>query len=143
MSALLHISDTHFGTEQGPVVEALAALSQRLQPALVVLSGDVTQRARRRQFAAAAAFVKRLAPAPVLTIPGNHDIPLFNLYARWRRPYANYRGVFGGSLQPRWQNADLFVLGVNTTRPSRHTDGEISALQRKQVANALRSASRS
>jgi 3',5'-cyclic AMP phosphodiesterase CpdA len=139
----LHISDTHFGTEQAPVVEALVGLSERLRPTLVVLSGDVTQRARRRQFAAAAAFVERLAPAPVLTIPGNHDIPLFNLYARWRHPYANYRRVFNGSLQPRWQSADLFVLGVNTTRRSRHTDGEISALQRKQIAAALRCASRS
>ncbi len=140
---MLHISDTHFGTEQAPVVEALVKLSARLQPTLVVLSGDVTQRARRRQFAAAAAFVGRLEPAPVLTIPGNHDIPLFDLYTRWRRPYANFLRAFGGDLAPRWHNADLFVLGVNTTRRAYHTDGEISARQRQRIAAELRHAPRS
>ena len=78
MSTVLQISDPHFGTEQAPVVEALAALADQQQPDLVVLSGDITQRARPAQFAAARAFVDRLG-VPVLAIPGNHDIPLFAL----------------------------------------------------------------
>jgi 3',5'-cyclic AMP phosphodiesterase CpdA len=77
MSVLLQISDTHFGTEQPPVVEALGALATQQRPEIVVLSGDITQRARPAQFRAAKAFVDRLG-APVLAIPGNHDIPLFD-----------------------------------------------------------------
>jgi hypothetical protein len=78
MSVLLQISDTHFGTEQPPVVEALLALAAQQRPDLVVLSGDITQRARPAQFRAAKAFVDRLG-APVLAVPGNHDIALFDL----------------------------------------------------------------
>ena len=99
MSVLLQISDTHFGTEQAPVVEALATLASQQRPDVVVLSGDITQRARPAQFRAARAFVDRLG-APVLAIPGNHDIPLFDLWARLRRPYARYVAAFGADLEP-------------------------------------------
>ena len=75
MSILLQISDPHFGTEQAPVVEALATLARQQRPDVLVLSGDITQRARPGQFRAARAFTDRLG-APVLAIPGNHDIPL-------------------------------------------------------------------
>ena len=89
MSVLLQISDTHFGTEQPQVVEALVALAAQQRPDVVVLSGDITQRARPAQFLAAKAFVDRLG-APVLAIPGNHDIALFDLWARLTGPYARY-----------------------------------------------------
>ncbi len=81
MSALLQIFDTHFGTDQPHVVEALVALATQQPPDVVVLSGDITQRARPAQFHTAKAFVDRLG-AEVLTIPGNHDIALFDLWAR-------------------------------------------------------------
>lgn len=136
---ILHISDPHFGTEQAPVVEALAQLAAKLQPELVVLSGDITQRARARQFAAAAAFVQRLG-APSLVIPGNHDIPLFNLWARITGPYAGYQRAFGADLQPSFENERLLVLGVNTTRAWRHTNGEVSAAQVQHIAQRLRQA---
>ena len=74
MTRILHFSDTHFGTERKPVVEAALDLAAAQAPDLVVLSGDITQRARRRQFAAARAFIERLS-LPVLAVPGNHDIP--------------------------------------------------------------------
>ena len=73
------VSDTHFGTERPEVVEALADLAAQLKPDLIVLSGDLTQRAREPEFAAYRAFVARLLPAPCLVVPGNHDIPLFDL----------------------------------------------------------------
>src|SRR6476661_987702 len=100
MSLLMQISDTHFGTEQGDVVEALVRLVREQAPDLVMLSGDITQRARRRQFAAARAFVDRLAPVPLVAIPGNHDIPLFNVALRLMAPYANYSRAFGAELEP-------------------------------------------
>ena len=146
MTVLLHISDPHFGTERGPVVEALVALAHRQRPDLVVLSGDITQRARRRQFGLARAFAGRLG-APVLALPGNHDIPLFNLAARLAWPYANYLRAFGArtvdgqpvadALEPVFSSPDLLVIGVNTTRWYRHAAGAVSARQIQRVAQRL------
>lgn len=136
MSILLQISDTHFGTEQPQVVEALLALAALQRPELVVLSGDITQRARPAQFRAAKAFVERLG-APVLAIPGNHDIPLFDLWARLTRPYARYAKVFGADLEPVHSSPDLLLVGVNTTRAWRHKNGEVSATQIDRVAQQL------
>ena len=133
MSVLLQISDTHFGTEQPPVVEALAAFTAQQRPDVVVLSGDITQRARRAQFHAARAFVERLA-TPLLAIPGNHDVPLFDVLARFTRPYGRYREAFGDELEPVHASADLLVQCLNTTRWWRHTNGEISTEQIERVA---------
>ncbi len=140
MSVLLQISDTHFGTEQPPVMQALVALTKQLQPDVVVLSGDITQRARPDQFRTAKAFVDQLG-APVLAIPGNHDIALFDLWARLARPYARYVAVFGADLEPVYTSHDLLVVGVNTTRAWRHKNGEVSVAQIDRVAKLLHAAS--
>jgi 3',5'-cyclic AMP phosphodiesterase CpdA len=139
MSVLLHISDTHFGTEQPEIVEAMVALLAKQAPEIVVLSGDITQRARPAQFRAAKAFVDRLG-SPVLAIPGNHDIPLFDLWMRVTRPYANYAAVFGADLGPVHSSSDFLVLGVNTTRAWRHKNGQVSAAQIDHVARRLSTA---
>jgi len=139
MSVLLQISDTHFGTEQPAVLEALVALAAEQRPDLVVLSGDITQRARPVQFRAAKAFVDRLG-APVMAIPGNHDIALFDLWARLTRPYARFAAVFGNELEPVHDTADLLVVGVNTTRAWRHKNGEVSLAQIDRVVQRLSAA---
>ena len=140
MSVLLQISDTHFGTERPQIVEALVVLAAQQRPDLVVLSGDITQRARPAQFRAAKAFVHRLG-APVLAIPGNHDIALFDLWERLTRPYARYAAVFGPELEPVHSSHDLLVIGVNTTRPWRHKNGEVGRAQIERVARRLAAAS--
>jgi 3',5'-cyclic AMP phosphodiesterase CpdA len=140
LSLILHISDTHFGTERPQVVAALTDLARQQSPSVVVLSGDITQRARGHQFDAACTFLRGLS-LPLLAIPGNHDIPLFNLFARCFSPYANYTRVFGRDLEPEHDSPSLLVLCLNTTRPSRHTDGEISVAQIERVATRLRAAS--
>lgn len=136
MSVLLQISDPHFGTEQPQVVEALVTLARLQQPDLLVLSGDITQRARPAQFQAARALMDRLG-APFLAIPGNHDIPLFDLWMRLRRPYARHIAAFGSDLEPAFSSADLMVACVNTTRAWRHKHGEVSAQQIDRVAQML------
>jgi 3',5'-cyclic AMP phosphodiesterase CpdA len=141
MSALLQVSDTHFGTERPPVVEALLDLAAELRPDLVVLSGDITQRAQRAEFAAARRLVERMRPRALLAIPGNHDIPLFNLAARFLWPYAAYSEVFGNDLEPSYESDDLLVVGVNTTRVHRHKHGEVSAAQIERVARLLKGSS--
>ena len=140
MSVVLHISDTHFGTELPPVVDALVALAAQQHPDLVVLSGDITQRARPSQFRAAKAFVDRLG-APLLAVPGNHDIALFDLWSRLTSPYARYTKAFGGNLEPVHASSDLLVIGVNTTRAWRHKNGEVSSVQIERVAKLLNAAS--
>ena len=140
MSTVLHLSDTHFGTERPVVVEALVALAVHQQPDLVILSGDITQRARPAQFRAARAFVERLG-APVLAIPGNHDIALFDLWSRIVRPYAGFCAAFGDDLAPVHAASDLLVIGVNTTRARRHRHGEVAPSQVEQVARLLATAS--
>jgi 3',5'-cyclic AMP phosphodiesterase CpdA len=134
---LLHISDTHFGTEQPAVVDALLRLTDTHRPELVVLSGDITQRARRAQFRAAREFVDRLNTPRTIVIPGNHDIPLFNLAARLFRPYGNYLREFA-SVSGVHDSNRLRVIALNTTRPSRHKNGVLSQEQIEQVEGELR-----
>jgi 3',5'-cyclic AMP phosphodiesterase CpdA len=141
MTRLLQVSDAHFGTERAAVVEALVELSRELAPDVLVLSGDLTQRARTTQFDAAAAFAQRLGVPRILAIPGNHDIPLFDVVTRLRDPYAGFRKAFGGDLEPSFSAPDCLVLAVKTTRRYRHVDGEISPEQRGRVAESLRQAS--
>jgi 3',5'-cyclic AMP phosphodiesterase CpdA len=140
MSVLLQISDPHFGTEQAPVMQALEQLVLAQRPDLVVLSGDITQRATRVQFRAARAFVDRLGAPAVLAIPGNHDIPLFALGTRLLDPYCRYREAFGPELEPVFESAHCLVIAVNTTRWYRHEDGEVSAAQMERVAARLAAA---
>jgi 3',5'-cyclic AMP phosphodiesterase CpdA len=140
MTVLLQISDPHFGTERPAVVEALLQLALQERPAIVVISGDITQRARRAQFAAAKEFVSRIAAPAIVAVPGNHDIPLFNVLARSFYPYRGFQWVFGEQLEPEWESPEFRVVCVNTTRPARHKDGEVSAEQIDRVSQRLRAA---
>jgi 3',5'-cyclic AMP phosphodiesterase CpdA len=137
MSILVQISDPHFGTERPLVVEALVRLVRREAPELVVLSGDITQRARRRQFRAARQFVDRLGARALLAIPGNHDLPLFNAATRLFKPYANFRREFGAELEPVYESERLLAIALNTTRRWRHANGEVSKTQIERVARRL------
>ncbi|MDO5692440.1 MAG: metallophosphoesterase [Pseudomonadota bacterium] len=144
---ILHLTDTHFGTERAEVVRGLMGWARQHRPRLIVLSGDVTQRARPRQFGAARAFVDALCAASgidsardVLLLPGNHDIPLFNLPLRLLAPYGRYSRFSGAGLNPLIRRDDTWLIGVNTTRPWRHKHGEISGAQIERVAARLRAA---
>ena len=137
MTRLLHISDMHFGTEQPHVVDALLALSDEKKPDVLVVSGDVTQRATHAQFSSAKAFCDRLGIAHMLSLPGNHDIPLYNLFSRLVRPYAAYQQAFGKELEPELNTASLCLITVNTTRWWRHKNGEVSKDQIRRVCSQL------
>jgi 3',5'-cyclic AMP phosphodiesterase CpdA len=119
------------------VVEALVRFVRDQAPGLIILSGDITQRARRSQFRAARAFLDRLGDVPMLVIPGNHDIPLFNPAARIFWPYRNYRRELGGNLEPEFESEDVLAIALNTTRRYRHIDGELSHQQIERAASRL------
>lgn len=140
MTVILQVSDPHFGTERLPVVEALVKLARKLNPRVLLLTGDITQRATRRQFSAARAFVERLNIPIVLAIPGNHDVPLFNLAARFMSPYGHYTRSFGNNLEPEYEDENVLLLALNTTRWYRHKDGEISPGQIERIARRCEAA---
>jgi 3',5'-cyclic AMP phosphodiesterase CpdA len=139
---MIQISDPHFGTERLHVQAALTKFVRECAPSLVILSGDITQRARRREFAAALEFMHGLNAPRFLAIPGNHDIPLFNPLLRLWFPYRNYSRAFGDELEPEHESASQLVLCVNTTRRYRHKDGEVSRRQVERVAQRLQRALR-
>ncbi len=136
---LLHLSDPHFGTERTAVVDALVRLAQEQRPQVVVMSGDVTQRARHAQFRAARAFIDRLEAPHALVIPGNHDIPLFHLAARALWPYRQFLRWFD-AVEPTLDTSEWLVVSVKTTRRWRHKNGEVSPEQVEAVARRLQDA---
>ncbi|MDX3905872.1 MAG: metallophosphoesterase [Pigmentiphaga sp.] len=141
MTAILHVSDTHFGTERPAVVDALVDLARACEPELVLLGGDITQRARPVQFARAQRFVARL-PAPVLAVPGNHDIPLFDVFTRLTAPYRRYCEAFGQQREAVYESDTVLAIGVDSTRAYRHKQGEVSRQQVERVAGILARARR-
>ncbi len=134
MTTILHISDLHFGTEVPHAVQALLRLARAAPPDVLIVSGDVTQRARRAQFDAAADFIGRLAATQVLVVAGNHDIPLFDLPRRLFAPYAGYGRAFGADLEPRLALPDVRIAGVHTARAWRHVVGHVTAAQAARSA---------
>jgi 3',5'-cyclic AMP phosphodiesterase CpdA len=123
---LVQISDTHFGTERPEVMAALQRAVVDLQPQALLLCGDITQRARRSQFAAARRFMDSMpASAAQIVIPGNHDLPLFNLWARAFAPYRNYQSAFGAR-EASWSAHGVQVLALDATHRL-FTDGVLPA----------------
>jgi 3',5'-cyclic AMP phosphodiesterase CpdA len=136
MITIAHLSDLHFGTEDAAAAEALAAELNAAPPSVVVLSGDLTQRARRRQFAAARDYLARL-PRPQLVVPGNHDVPLFDVLRRFLSPLGRYRRFVGAELNPTLENDDLLVVGLNTARSLTWKNGRISHTQIERLRRSL------
>ncbi|KQW50809.1 MULTISPECIES: metallophosphoesterase [unclassified Roseateles] len=137
MTVVLQVSDTHFGTERPVAVVALQQLSAELRPDLLLVTGDITQRARPAQFARAKAVFDQLGVPAQLIIPGNHDIPLYNVFARAFHPYGRFAEVFGEALEGEYERDDLLVIAINTTRRYRHKHGEVSQEQIDRVAERL------
>ncbi len=128
MTTLAHISDLHFGAESPEIVEGLLEDLASVEPSLVVASGDLTQRARRKEFLAASLFLARI-PFPKLVVPGNHDIPLFDIVSRFARPLARFRRYIGQDVDPFFSTDAVAVLGMNTARSNTWKDGRLSAAQ--------------
>jgi 3',5'-cyclic AMP phosphodiesterase CpdA len=128
---LVHLSDLHFGRVDAEVLEPLRQRVHALAPDLVVVSGDLTQRARPRQFREAKAFLDSL-PAPQLVVPGNHDVPLYNVFQRVLAPLGKYKRIVTRDLAPEHIDDEIAVVGVNTARSFVWKDGSID---RRQVAH--------
>jgi 3',5'-cyclic AMP phosphodiesterase CpdA len=134
---LLHVSDLHAGThEEREVERALARLVERLEPQLVVASGDLAHRGRREQLERAAELLRSLGP-PVLAVPGNHDLPYTP--TRFVRPWAEFERVWE-TTEPTASLTGLHVIGLNSARPFRHQGGALSRAQLDRAAERLAAA---
>jgi 3',5'-cyclic AMP phosphodiesterase CpdA len=128
MARLVQLSDLHFGAHDERLVEAVERSVDSLDPDLVVISGDFTQRARTEQFAEACRFLERLRDAghEVLGVPGNHDVPLYDVLRRFLSPLSRYRRFIDDSLCPFVELPGVAVLGINTARSLTFKDGRIN-----------------
>ena len=132
---LLHLSDLHFGTERPECIRAIQKFCIEQQPEVVVVSGDLTQRAKFREFLACKQFLESLK-TPYFVVPGNHDIPLYHLWKRAFRPFGLYQ-LFFGSLENTLATQHFYLIGMNSIRRRYHTRGSISLEQIQKVDQQL------
>lgn len=136
MTRILHLSDLHFGRVDPALVEPLLDTAYRLAPDLTVVSGDLTQRARNRQFAAARRFLDRL-PGHMLCIPGNHDTPLDNLVLRFFAPFRRYRRHIDAELEPVYRDETMVVAGVNSVNRFSWQRGRVGRRRLARLAQRM------
>lgn len=128
MKTIVHLSDLHFGRVDEAVRIGLEAAVRQVAPDLVVVSGDLTQRAKVLEFAEARRFLDRLS-FPKIVVPGNHDVPLYDVFRRFLRPLSRYRRIISDDLEPFYADAEIAVAGINTARSATFKNGRINEAQ--------------
>jgi 3',5'-cyclic AMP phosphodiesterase CpdA len=136
MRTLVHLSDLHFGTVRQEIVLPVLSLIERIQPDVVAVSGDLTQRARKEQFVAAREFLDAVR-FPKIVVPGNHDIPLYNLFARFVLKLTRYRRYISDELEPFYSDPEIAVLGINTARSATFKGGRVNSQQVRHMRERL------
>lgn len=136
MRTLIHLSDIHFGRVDYATVQPLVETVQEIAPDLVVISGDLTQRARAGQFKEARAFLESL-PKPQIVVPGNHDVPFYNVVARFLAPLDNYHRYITEDMTPYYGDEEIAVLGLNTARSLTFKNGRINEEQVAHIKKKL------
>ena len=132
MRTIAHLSDPHFGRVERVTVQALIATVTEAKPDIVVVSGDLTQRAKEREFQEARQFLEAL-PSPQIVVPGNHDVPLYNVLARALKPLRNYQRYISKDLEPFYSDDEIAIVGINTARSLTFKNGRVN---RQQVARS-------
>jgi 3',5'-cyclic AMP phosphodiesterase CpdA len=125
---IAHLSDLHFGRVNQTIARGLIAKLREANPDLVVVSGDLTQRAKDSEFREARAFLAAL-PRPQIVVPGNHDLPLYNILARWLTPFSRFRRYICDDLEPFYADAEIVVVGINSARADTFKNGRINGEQ--------------
>jgi 3',5'-cyclic AMP phosphodiesterase CpdA len=136
MRRLVHLSDVHFGRVDDQTVERAIESINRLEPHVVVVSGDLTQRARSSEFIAARQFLDAL-PKPQIVVPGNHDIPLYNMIDRFARPLDKFRKYITDEPIPKYVDEQIAVVGINTARSLVVKGGRINAEQIEAIKDTM------
>lgn len=132
MRTIIHVSDLHFGRVDKFLLKPLIAYAEAMNPDVVVVSGDLTQRAKSAEFIEARAFLDAL-PARKIVVPGNHDVPLFNVFARFIHKLAKYQRYITNDLEPFHGDDEIAVLGMNTARSFTLKDGRLGKEQIQRI----------
>jgi 3',5'-cyclic AMP phosphodiesterase CpdA len=133
---LAHLSDLHFGRVDPHLLAPLTRRLHALAPHVVVVSGDLTQRAKSAEFRDARRFLDAL-PGTVLAVPGNHDVPLYNLFQRFFRPLAKYRRYISAETEPAYVDDEIAIVGLNTARSAVFKGGRVNAAQLSRIAGSF------
>ena len=136
MRSIVHLSDLHFGRVDPAIIKPLIATVKEIKPDLVTVSGDLTQRARSHQFLEARAFLNEL-PRPQIIVPGNHDVPLHNVFTRFLSPLDKYKRYITDDLMPFYADGEMVVVGVNTARSLTIKGGRINEEQLEWMRTKL------
>jgi 3',5'-cyclic AMP phosphodiesterase CpdA len=136
MKTLVHLSDLHFGKVDAALLDPLHDLIHRIAPDVLVVSGDLTQRAKSEQFEQAKAWLDTL-PGPQIIVPGNHDISLYNVFRRFLQPLTRYKRYITDDLDPFYVDEEIAVLGVNTARSLTFKDGRVNKEQIASIRTQL------
>lgn len=139
MARLIHLSDLHFGAHDPELVRGVERKIDEAGPDLVVISGDFTQRARTDEFQDACRFLERLRDAghEVLAVPGNHDVPLYDVFRRFLSPLTRYQRYIDDTLCPLHEIPGATVLGINTARSFTFSDGRINEEHMRFIREAF------
>lgn len=134
---IVHLSDLHLPTRDAAQASALQKAINALQPALAVVTGDVTRAARKSEFAAASTFFAGIA-APLLAVPGNHDVPVFNAWQRIAYPYARFRMALAQPPVPAVQLPGVQIVGFNTAYGLRlSADWSLGWAKHRRIEHAI------
>jgi 3',5'-cyclic AMP phosphodiesterase CpdA len=136
MRTIAHLSDLHFGRIDHALLEPLRRSLERLQPHLLVVSGDLTQRAKPHEFREARRYLDTL-PKPQIVVPGNHDVPLYNVFQRFFTPLSKFRRFISDETQPSYVDDEIAVLGVNTARSLVFKGGRVNEHQVEHIRSSL------
>lgn len=110
---LFHLSDIHFGLEDARALEWVRTCIETEQPDAVAITGDLTMRARHREYEAAVEWIASLG-IPVTVEVGNHDLPYFNLFERLTNPYRRFHGI-KGLIECEIDLPGLAIVSLRTT----------------------------
>lgn len=139
MRTIAQISDLHFGAHEPEVVAHLHAALSAIRPGLVVVSGDLTQRARKEQFAEAALFLERLEAEGLrlLVVPGNHDVPMHKPAQRLFWPLGRYTRFIARGRSAWYCDPELAVLGLASAHGLTVKDGRLTRLQVRSIGDCF------
>jgi 3',5'-cyclic AMP phosphodiesterase CpdA len=131
MLEIMQISDLHFGKPFMPhIAEVLLETCVHLKPPVIVISGDLTQRAKRAEFIKAQAFLHHLPKVPTIVVPGNHDVPLYRIWERILNPRGHYRHYIDSKLDNVLRLNNAVIIGLDSTDPYRSiTNGRLTSKQ--------------
>lgn len=136
MKTIAHISDAHFGAHDSTIASKLLDELNRNEYDVIVISGDMTQRGRIEQFQAARMWLEQLE-APILVVPGNHDVPLYDIYTRFLHPRDRYLAHICDDLEPTYFDSELAICGIDTTKTFTTKHGRVTDEQVAHIATKL------